>query len=44
MTAAIRAGRYRPGMMLPTAPILCERFGVSRITVRAPRTTAMEGQ
>ncbi len=35
LIAAIRDGRYRPGAMLPAEHALCEKFGVSRITVRA---------
>lgn len=31
----IAAGRYDRGALLPTEQALCERFGVSRITVRA---------
>lgn len=31
----IRAGRYRPGDLLPSEPELSRRFGVSRHTVRA---------
>ncbi len=30
----IRAGRYSPGMRLPAASALAERFGVNRHTVR----------
>jgi DNA-binding transcriptional MocR family regulator len=39
LMSAIREGRYRPGSLLPPENTLCERFGVSRITVRA----AMKG-
>lgn len=34
LIASIAEGRYPIGGMLPTEAVLCERFGVSRITVR----------
>ena len=34
LLAAIRAGRYRPGDLLPSEPELSRRYGVSRHTVR----------
>ena len=32
--AAIEAGEYPPGSMLPSERILCESFGVARVSVR----------
>jgi GntR family transcriptional repressor for pyruvate dehydrogenase complex len=34
LLAAIEAGAYPPGSMLPSERILCESFGVSRVSVR----------
>jgi GntR family transcriptional repressor for pyruvate dehydrogenase complex len=34
LLAAIEAGEYPPGSMLPSERILCESFGVSRVSVR----------
>lgn len=35
LIASIEAGRFQVGQMLPTESELCERYGMSRITVRA---------
>lgn len=34
MLLAIEAGHYRPGELLPSERVLCETFGVSRVSVR----------
>lgn len=34
LLAAIEAGEYPPGSMLPSERVLCESFGVSRVSVR----------
>lgn len=34
LLAAIEAGEYPPGSMLPSERILCESFGVSRVSIR----------
>ena len=40
----IISGEFSPGDQIPPEPDLCERFGVSRITVRrAVQTLAQEG-
>ena len=44
LRAAIDAGEYPPGSRLPTENELCERYSVSRVTVRKALDELSQGE
>ena len=42
LAAQIQQGEYQPGDLLPSEPVLCERFDVSRHTIRSALRTLSE--